>query len=63
VSLIDGHECVANATFNGLNSTVVVRPNDAVNWTAGTGTIAATFRTQRNGTLLHVVGADDKFIR
>ena len=61
VSLIDGHECVSNATFNGLNSTVVVRPNDGGN--LSDATITATFRTQRNGTLLHILGSDNTFIR
>ena len=61
MSLIDGHECVANATFNGLNSTVVLRPNDGGELTAAT--ITVTFRTQRNGTLLHILGAENKFIR
>jgi protein crumbs len=42
VSLNDGHECVANATFNGLNSSVIVRPNNGGNLTSGT--ITATFR-------------------
>ena len=61
LSLIDGHECISNATFNGVNSTVVVRPTDTGNLTSET--ISATFRTQRNGTLLHIVGAGEKFIR
>lgn len=61
VSLIDGHECVSNATFNGVNSTVVVRPNDGGN--LSDATITATFRTQRNGTLLHILGSDNSFIR
>ena len=55
-SLMDGHECVTNATFNGFNNTVVYTP--VLQAELLINTVVATFRTRFNGTLLHVVGSD-----
>ena len=57
-TLVDGHECLSNATFNGINSNIVYESQlDSVN---SIDTISATFRTKTNGTLLHIVGKDNK---
>lgn len=53
VSLIDGHECISNATFNGVNSTLTYAP--AFRYPTNLTTISAMFRTKANGTLLHVI--------
>ena len=63
----DGYECVTNATFNGVNSSVSYSPvNITDDGSAGTDrTIEVTFRTNKaKGTLFHFVGADpDQYIR
>ncbi len=55
-SLSDGHECVANATFNGVNSSVFYSPEFASSSVdLVDSTLRATFRTKRpSTTLLHV---------
>lgn len=62
VSLPDGYECVTNATFNGVDSSVGYNP---VNIGEDIDkTVEVTFRTNRsNGTLLHFVGSDGTYIR
>ena len=64
-SLKDGHECISNSTFNGMNSTIMLRPdfaeikNGSIN-----DEISITFRTMSNGTLLHIVNVETgNFIR
>ena len=62
-TLIDGHECVSNATFNGLNSTVVYNPDfkTSANFTTpDKNSIDVTFRTKMNGTLIHVHGNNEE---
>ena len=72
VSLADGYECLTNATFDGITSSVVLRPENFPNSSyssAVENTIKATFRSKyiTSGTILHIVGNDnvypDKFIR
>ena len=56
VSLEDGHECISNATFNGVNASIVYSPEDSkINSLNADSTIAAKFRTKTNGTILHIV--------
>ena len=62
-SLADGHECVSNATFNGVNSTLLAKPILTGNVENATD-IQVRFRSRSSGTLFQVVGADnDQFIR
>ena len=63
-SLEDGHECISNSTFNGVSSMLVLRPdigeikNASIN-----DQISIDFRTQSNGTLLHIIRDSGQFIR
>lgn len=52
-TLKDGHECVTNATFNGVNNTIVYQSQIVLE--TRINTVQATFRTRTSGTLLHVV--------
>lgn len=61
-SLSDGHECISNATFNGVNSTLVLRPQFTDRVRNGS-TIQVTFRSNSNGTILHVLRSYDQYIR
>ncbi len=58
VTLSDGHECLANATFNGVNSTAIYTPafstDSAATARDKADSIVATFRTKTNGTVLQV---------
>ena len=74
-SLDDGHECISNATFNGVNSTIEYHQlsiDSAENVYNATGNsdneIVVTFRTRSSsGTLLQITKVDDdsspEFIR
>jgi protein crumbs len=53
-TLRDGHECVGNATFNGVNNTLVYQAR-MLGPPVRVDSFGATFRTQTGGTLLHVV--------
>jgi hypothetical protein len=53
-TLRDGHECVGNATFNGVNNTLVYQAR-LLGAPVRMDSFGATFRTQTGGTLLHVV--------
>ena len=55
-TLVDGHECITNATFNGVNDTIVFKPQ--IDKSTDINTISARFRTATGGTLLHVEGND-----
>jgi len=57
-TLIDGHECVTNATFNGVNNNIIYMA-DFSHDDEEFNSVTATFRTQTNGTLLHVIGDDN----
>ena len=61
-SLADGRECISNATFNGVNSTLLAKPKLT---NANATDIKVMFRSRSNGTLLQIVSATDneKFIR
>ena len=63
-SLADGHECVSNATFNGVDSTLLAKPILTGNVENATD-IQVKFRSRSSGgTLLQVVGSgNDQFIR
>ena len=61
VSLSDGYECLTNATFNGVSTAVVLKPENFPNSSYSSGvenTIKATFRSKytTGGTILHIVG-------
>jgi protein crumbs len=59
--LADGRECISDATFNGINSTLLAKPKFT---NANATDIKVMFRSRSNGTLLQIVSAiDDKFIR
>ena len=73
-SLVDGHECISNATFNGVNSTYVAYPQfsideETVNSTSvGDNEIVIYLRTRSlSGTLLQInnnnANANGEFIR
>lgn len=53
ISLTDGYECVTNATFNGVNSTVDYTPNFKTDQVVS-HSVVATFRTKTNGTVMQV---------
>ena len=53
-TLRDGHECVSNATFNGVNNTLVYQAR-MLGAPVRIDSFGATFRTRTGGTLLHVV--------
>ena len=64
-SLIDGHECITNATFDGLTTKItylasfeqtssITNPNS--------NSILATFRTQAGGPLLSITGAGGQLV-
>ncbi|XP_071747876.1 protein crumbs isoform X2 [Lepeophtheirus salmonis] len=53
-SLKDGHECLTNATFNGINSTVSFTPSLEDNSLKSLNTILATFRSKEDGTLMFI---------
>jgi len=55
-TLVDGFECITNATFNGVNDTIVFEPQ--ITEASNINTITARFRTETGGTLLHVEGTD-----
>jgi protein crumbs len=63
-SLADGHECVSNATFNGVDSTLLAKPILTGNIENATD-IKVKFRSRSSGgTLLQLLGNDnDQFIR
>ena len=58
---MDGRECISDATFNGVNSTLLAKPK----FTHANATdIKVMFRSRSNGTLLQIVSATtEKFIR
>jgi protein crumbs len=61
-SLVDGHECLSNGTFNGINSTLIVRPQFSQQVENATS-IEVTFRSIHNGTLFQIWRSFDQFIR
>ena len=61
-SLDDGHECISNATFNGVNSVVVVSPQFSTQVENNT-TIEIRYRSRSTGTLLQVSRTFDQFIQ
>ena len=61
-SLVDGHECISNATFNGVNSTLTVRPNLSRNVENSTS-IEVEFRSQVGGTMLQIYQSAERFIQ
>jgi len=64
-SLADGHECVGNATFNGVNSTLLARPILTSKVENATD-IMVRFRSRSNGTLLQITqttATQNKYIR
>ena len=71
VSRSDGYECLTNATFNGISSSVSVRPENFPNSSYSSlleNTIKVTFRSKyiKSGTILHIVGGEDyadKYVR
>ena len=74
-SLDDGHECISNATFNGVNSTILVYPQlsvesenfvNASSSNEADNEIVVTLRSRNRGagTLLQITNANDgEFIR
>ena len=63
-TLIDGHECVTNATFNGVNNTIVYDAQFTILENIEFETaVAATFRTQTDGTILHIVGENNNELK
>jgi protein crumbs len=50
-TLRDGHECVSNATFNGVNNTLVYQAR-LLGPPVRVDSFGATFRTRTGGTLL-----------
>jgi len=60
-TLKDGYECVTNATFNGVNTTLTYTPKLSPN--LSDESISATFRTHTSGTILQVVKPGGQHIR
>lgn len=69
ITLEDGHECLSNATFNGINSTLILRPHISAAVTRNSSeeeyeaSVVVTFRSLSNGTLLQIIKNVDQFIR
>ena len=74
VSLLDGYECLTNATFNGISTSVSFKPENFPNSSYSAAlsltqnTIKVTFRSKyiKSGTILHIVGGGDyaaKYVR
>jgi len=60
-TLKDGHECVTNATFNGVNTTLTYTPRLSPDLPIES--ISAKFRTHTSGTILQVVKPSGQHIR
>jgi len=60
-TLKDGHECVTNATFNGVNTTLTYAPRLSQNLKIES--ISAKFRTHTSGTILQLVKPGGQHIR
>lgn len=60
-TLKDGHECVTNATFNGVNTTLTYVPRLSQN--IKIESISAKFRTHTSGTILQIVKPNGQNIR
>jgi len=56
-SLSDGHECITNATFNGLTSSVTYTPSISPT-SSMTNSISASFRSQTGGTVLYLANTE-----
>ena len=63
-SLADGRECVANATFEGRDSSIVYRPEVGreVDEEAN-NLVELQFRTRRGGTVVQIVGGSGRHVR
>ena len=60
-TLKDGHECVTNATFNGINTTLTFVPE--LSQDLPIKSISAKFRTHTGGTILELVKSGGQHIR
>lgn len=61
-SIVGGHECVTNSTFNGVNTTITYNPSLSDS-SVRIDSISAKFRTTQNGTILHIVNRNSLSIK
>ncbi|GAB6032299.1 hypothetical protein CHUAL_010938 [Chamberlinius hualienensis] len=62
-SLIDGYECISNATFNGINSSVILVPHiSSVSNDSIPSTFSFYFRSQVGGSIMHLSNGVDAYL-